>query len=392
MWECVWQNYQMGASPVSGTFFEQADGNNVDNQDTPLHPWRMNQNGDYWTYKAVAAQAAGQKYVCSIFLFGYQYDSVPFRLATNSRGMRQFVLAAVNSEFGPGSNSQPSIGGATPGTGSTGISFPVQKREAETVRRQWILHLLFDTRQVNGSASVEVYFDKPGVNATMDQLPHISMQQDQLPHLSMQQDQLPHLSMQQDQSQDSISNFIGAVSSFRNPMQMKAMQDNNHSMVMTGAVYLSDALLSHGCPSLNPQDVVPFLKAKLNWMVKLGGVTPISIDKVPSLKVGISSADITYSNKPDALPSYGQFSTHYDVTENKPSGFTIKDQDLVDSVPAPPIGGPVFTPGKPSESFEMNGPTTTVHVTQTIVVCPTQPPCNVMPSYPQATPYDGKHY
>jgi len=224
--------------------------------------------------------------------------------------------------------------------------------------------MTFDATQVAGSAEIQVYFSKPNTPSNVTSTP-FSNAPSNVTSTPFSNTTLP---------KTVNGDYVGSCASFQDDTTKQLM-----TMNITGAVYLSDALLDAGCPSLEPKDVVPYLKENIKWVVKKGGQEVVPLDLVPSLKVGVSSAEVTYSEKDTVLPVYGSFETHYDITEHKQCGFTYKDQDLVDSKPAPPVSGSGQEEPQPEEpepattpySTEVQAGITTIHVTSTTTVCPT---------------------
>lgn len=55
---------------------------------------------------------------------------------------------------------------------------------------------------------------------------------------------------------------------------------------------------------------------------------------MPSLKIGVSSAETTYNN---GVPKFGEWETHYEITQKKESGYVLADDAIIGSVPAPKV-------------------------------------------------------
>lgn len=330
MYQAIYPNRRLAPQPGSSTFARTVGPNTLDTVDTPLAPFR-HAGGRYLTSRDVSTAS-------SIWTYGYEYPEVPRSFSSNPTGLATFTRGRVNALYGSTS----------------------QRKRASPVghtRREWICHMTFDATQVAGSAEIQVYFSKSNTPSNVTST-----------HFS--NTTLP---------KTDNGDYVGSCASFQDDTTKHLM-----SMNITGAVYLSDALLEAGCPSLDPKDVVPYLKDNIKWVVKKGGEEVVSLDQVNSLKVGVSSAEVTYSEKETVLPVYGSFETHYDVTEHKKCGFTYKDKNLVDSKPAEPVAGS----GQPEEpqpeepqpeksepattscSTEVQAGVTTIHVTSTTTVCP----------------------
>ncbi|KAF8252413.1 Di-copper centre-containing protein [Wilcoxina mikolae CBS 423.85] len=364
MYQAVHPDRQMSPQPASGTFARQVSNGDMDDLDTPLAPFRHG-DGSYFTSNDVSS-------VDSIWDLGYAYTEVPASYRGDPQGLADFTTSRINALYRSGSsNAKRSVDG--------------------TQHREWICHVTFDATEIEGSAEVQVYFDKnqqatPSYGASLPEYTEPAK-----------------FSNSTGSGYDKDGHYVGACASFQDATTKMTMP-----MDITGVVFLTDALLEAGCASLEPKDVVPFLKSHLKWVVKKGGQEEVPLSKVPSLKVGVSSSEVTYPKEETKLPVYGTFETHYDVTEHKKCGFTKKDEKLVDSKPAPPVQGDssVGMPSYPDHtkeptsatacSTEVNGHLTTVHVTTYTTICPssmaTCPPA-VMPVttaftsiYPKVTP------
>jgi tyrosinase len=302
MYQAVHPGRLMSPRLASGNFARQVSGNDTDDINTPLAPFR-HPNGNYFTSNDVS-------YADSIWNFGYQYTEVPVSYKGNPSGLSAFTTSQVNALY-------------RDSTTSSKI-----KRDGGLKHREWICHMTYNAAELPSSAAVEIYFDKPSANGNGSYVPSGTgsiPKPTESPKYT--NDTTPYTSTL---SPDAF--YCGSASMLRDP-------DVKHMMKMdvNGAVYMSEALLEAGCPSLEPEDVVPFLKSRLRYIIRVGGVDEYPLSKMPSLKVGVSSAPVEYPAALDKLPTYGVFETHYDITELMKCGFTLLDKDLVDSVVAPVI-------------------------------------------------------
>jgi len=349
MYQAVHPDREMSPQPATGTFARRVNANSRDDLNTPLPPFR-HEDGSYFTSTDVSSAD-------SIWDFGYAYSEVPASYRGDPEGLSSFTTSRINALYGSGSSSNA-------------------KRSTEKGgRREWICHVTFDATEIEGSAEVQVYFDKS--QKKYEATPSYGSSLPEYTEAAKYSNATG--------TYEKDAHYVGACSSFQDETTKM-----NMPMDITGVVYLTDSLLEAGCASLEPKDVVPFLKSNLKWYVKKGGQEEIPLSKVPSLKVGVSSAEVTYPKEDTKLPVYGEFETHYDVTEKKKCGFTKGDENLVDSKPALPVKGdsndtpvdnsPVESsypdntkepmPTTTSCSTEVNGHVTTVHVTQYTTVCP----------------------
>ena len=324
--------------PATTTFSRRGGNGLRDDINTPLAPFRRS-NGAYYTSRDFSSAE-------SIWSFGYAYREVPTRFRGNPSGMRAFTSSEINRLYGPG---------------STGV-----KRATGFKRREWICHMTYDIGELEDSSMVKVYFDKPPSNGTYPSPSGTAM-----PPKSTN---TPNGNSTYEGPISADAYYVGSTASLKDP---------KHTMHMAtaGAVYLSDSLLEAGCKSLDPEDVVPFLKERLRWMVYIGGETEVPLTYLPSLKVGISSAEVEYSEDETKLPVYGEFLTHYDVTEKKECGFTHSDEDLVDSTPAEPVADAVVSL---LPTYNLPKPTYVAEEEPAYPTYPSEEPTSV-PTYEEST-------
>lgn len=308
MYQAVHPGRTLTPQPAAGNFARiVSNDNEVDDMNTPLAPFRK-ADASYFTSRDVSD-------VSSIWDFGYYYTEVPPSYRGNSAGLSAFTTSQVNSLYRSASASS-------------------KKRDGNFKRREWICHMAFNPSDVPGSAEVAIYFNNQKVsgvpisNSTGFASPSgVASGTGSLP-------QPTEAAKFTNGSNTESAYYVGSAASFHDAGVMSPIPMN-----MTGAVYLTDALIEAGCPSLDPKDVVPFLKTKLVWVIRLGGEQEIPLSQIPSLKVGVSSADVEYLADDTKLPVYGEFETHYDATEKKKGGFRKRDSDLVDSKPAARVPG-----------------------------------------------------
>ena len=100
-------------------------------------------------------------------------------------------------------------------------------------------------------------------------------------------------------------------------------------LVVSGTVPLThdlrEAVAAGHLASLEPADVLPYLKEKLNWRVTLfdGSETPAA--GVDGLVVSVVSTTVTAAGTEDELPVYsGVYETHPEATEGKPAGYAAE--------------------------------------------------------------------
>ena len=360
MYQAIHPDRKMEPQQASGTFHRRVTVGMRDDINTPLAPFRK-PNGNYYTSNDVSSAA-------SIWSLGYAYPEVPYSYQNRTASLPSFTTSRVNALYRP--------------AGST------TKRNVEIQRREWICHMTFDAGEIAGSADVQIFFDPkanvaPSAGPTAVGTGTAASGTGFIPFPT----KTPKFKNDTTSGIDSSAHFVGSAASFQDASMFGMKMD------ITGAVYMTDALLAAGCPSLEPSDVEPFLKKNLKWVIKLGGEQIIPLERVPSLKVGVSSAEAMYPANEETLAEFGEFTTHYSVTEDKKCGFTPDDAGLVHSRPEdePTYGAPSATEegpsyGSPTEASGEDSPVTsappasptevnTIHTTITVTVKATDCAC-----------------
>lgn len=103
----------------------------------------------------------------------------------------------------------------------------------------------------------------------------------------------------------------------------KCQRDRDASLTVTGTVPLTSALLqdiaAHRLSSLEPAEVVPYLRANLKWKVTLFNGDEQPLDEVPGLKVSVVSTKVKIGE--DGIPIYsGEYVTHSEITDGMTAG------------------------------------------------------------------------
>jgi hypothetical protein len=316
MYQAVNPGSKVEPQPATGSFSRiVTSSKQLDDINTPLNPFRKT-NGEYYTSNDVSDAS-------SIWKFGYAYPEVPSKYQSDtSSNLKKFTTSRINALYAPSTSSQ-------------------KKRDVASGKRtEWICHMTFDAAEIPGSAQVQVYFSQPYSKSNSSVVaPHRQFNSSVIsPYkhfnssvVSPSNSSVAHsFNSSTVGYSDSNGLYVGSASSFLDISMAGKM-----TMDITGAVYLTEAILAAGCPSLDAKDVTPFLRKNIKWIIKLGGEQEYPLDRVKSLKVGVSSADLNVPSQPEELPTYGKFETHIDVTANKVGGFVEKDLDLVDSTLAP---------------------------------------------------------
>jgi tyrosinase len=276
MYQAVYPGRVVTPQPASGTFARRVSPGDQDTIDTPLYPFRKS-NGALFTSRDVSSAA-------SIWQYGYAYPEVPSSFQGRPASeLSTFTRGRVNALYGPNTVSS---------------SASVAKRQAGGKKREWICHIVFAPAEVSGTAEVLVF--------------------------------LGNITASNPSDRKKEENLVGTGASFG---KQNAMTDTNRKI--TAAVPLTKALEDN---NVDPNDVkasVKFLAENLRWTMQKGE-SPIPIEDVSTLRVGVSSAEVT-PGQGDELPKWGEFETYYECTNKKKGGLTLVDSNIVDSKDKPKV-------------------------------------------------------
>ena len=109
----------------------------------------------------------------------------------------------------------------------------------------------------------------------------------------------------------------------------RCRDDRDDELIIAGAVPLTSALLQDiaagRLASLEPADVVPYLRSHLHWRVKLWTGEAYPIADVPGLKVSVCSSRVKIDE--EGIPAYsGVYTTHTEVTAGRVGGLGEDDE------------------------------------------------------------------
>jgi tyrosinase len=275
MYQAVYPNGRVTPQRRSPTY-ARPNTNGNDDINTPLNPFRRS-DGRYFTSQDVSTPS-------SIWRLRYAYPEVPARFnGMSAASLQSFTRGRINALYGPNSATRKMKRDAQDGSLVPDVA-PAPKR------REWICHIQFNVKELTGAATqVMIFLGNYSTNPAERQFE---------------------------------DNYIGAAASF-------TPQHNVMDKIVTSTVPLTDAL-EKKYDSLDPVKVVPELKKYLKWVVQ-GGTEEIDLEKLPSLKIGVSSAETTFT---DGLPNFGQWETHYEITQKKESGYVPADDAIIGSKPA----------------------------------------------------------
>ncbi|KAM5539434.1 hypothetical protein V8D89_006886 [Ganoderma adspersum] len=106
--------------------------------------------------------------------------------------------------------------------------------------------------------------------------------------------------------------YAGSFSAFTN--------GSAPDVVTEGYVHLNHALAKNdGVGTLDPHNVRPYLKDKLDWRVQLVDGTPVTIESLPSLEVVVVAVQLAMHDGELPVP-VGEPVLHRDITSGRPGG------------------------------------------------------------------------
>jgi tyrosinase len=128
-------------------------------------------------------------------------------------------------------------------------------------------------------------------------------------------------------------NLVGTAAIFANDVAttgcQRCLDNNDKKLTVTGAVPLTGALLDRiaDVKSLEPSDVIPYLKKNLHWRVHKVDQEHTNVPRaeVPDLKVGVTSCVVQLPATPHSLPVYERYTPVSEITKDTISGITEDD-------------------------------------------------------------------
>ncbi|KAI9867655.1 MAG: hypothetical protein M1813_008455 [Trichoglossum hirsutum] len=124
-------------------------------------------------------------------------------------------------------------------------------------------------------------------------------------------------------SNNATSGPVGVAPIFIGQMESKGIDTH-----VNATIPLTEALKSRGHGSLEPEDVVPTLKAELFWTIeKVGNTGNIPPESIPSLRVAVFSREASYAT--NKIPTKGDSTPYYDATTGKPGGLKEGDPPIL---------------------------------------------------------------
>jgi tyrosinase len=273
MWQAIWpQKATLTPQRSRPTFGNPSS--SQDTIDTRLTPFHKG-NGNYYTSRDVIRAD-------SIWNLRYAYPEVPARFRGQSTSsLAAFTRSQANSKYCQAGGSRK----RDVDTSDTIAPLPTKYRE-------WMLHVQWNNQDLTGKATEFLMF--------------IGNQTEQDP-MKLQED----------------PNYVGYAAAF-------TRQDDIMNVTIGNSIPLTNTL-KKTIDTLDTLKVVAYLKLGLNWRIRCDGEL-VDLAQVPSLKIGVSSAPTNIS--PDGIKEYGDWETHYEITETKEAGYVPADDSQIGSTVA----------------------------------------------------------
>ncbi|KAI5792061.1 hypothetical protein FPQ18DRAFT_389582 [Pyronema domesticum] len=311
------------ATPV---FARRVNAQTMDTIDTPLWPFRK-ANRQYYTSRDVST--AG-----SIWGLGYAYPEVPVSYQNSPQeDLASFVTSRINALYSPASSpAAPGARALVPGVNAVerqeySVQYQTQAAKKPDnafsaiaapgngkTSREWLCHFVFTPAEIGAGASpqLDVYFANAS-NAT-----------------TRATDAVASLIENPAFNRTSGDYYVGSGAGIGKLEYTEA----DRNMKITATVPLNQALTDMNIDPNNVAACVKYLADNLVWRIMSDGGGVVDLAKVPSLKVGVSSAEVTYGAAHE-LPKWGKWETYYEVTEKKSCGLMTGDSALLGSASAP---------------------------------------------------------
>ncbi|KAG9037933.1 hypothetical protein FS837_001347 [Tulasnella sp. UAMH 9824] len=115
-------------------------------------------------------------------------------------------------------------------------------------------------------------------------------------------------------------NYVGSFDTYFDDTSYSSQGSSSGGVLIQGFVNLSRALVKQGgLQTLEPANVIPYLKSNLNWCAQKSNGDPVDLHDLPSLEVMVLEIPLTL--KPgDRIPQAGSPKEHPDVTHGKQGG------------------------------------------------------------------------
>jgi len=256
--------------------------NTVEVATTPLTPFR-NAAGQFHTSNSARSTAT----------FGYSYPEIPdWNYQGNPAGLTQYVAGKVQSLYGS--------------TTQQVQQSSVQKRDSadssslvnDNKYFDWRVDVHANKMVLGGSYFVHVFLGQPSSDPS---------------------------------AWSSQPELVGDYVVFTNKSPSKPDAGNvcrKKDNMISGSVFLTQALLNKigEVGSLNPEDVVKYVKNNIQWRISDMNDNPIDVSSVCDLRVSVSAAQVTLpgagGSGPTAniLPTYGEYVQYTKITQGKPAG------------------------------------------------------------------------
>jgi len=266
-------------------------GTNED-QFTPLTPFR---NAQGFLYDSQSVR--------QISYFGYSYPELnDWRYHNNPSGYRSHIIQQVNSLYGSTSQQLAAAlnkrddGLASESAQGNATATAVDNSVQNSMYYDWKVDIHTNKLACGGSYFVHIFLGIPS-------------------------DDPKQWSFQKELAGD----FVVFVNKMEDAPCLRNEDCPRENNLVSGVVPITQALLDRivDVGSLNPSDVVPYLKKTITWKVSLMNDTSIAVEHVADLKISVSAAVVTLPPKDKVdteFPTYGPYKFYEEVTTGRAGG------------------------------------------------------------------------
>lgn len=288
MWQALYPNawITQGQNNPYGTY--GVPPNTIEVATTPLTPFR-NAAGAFHTSNSARSTAS----------FGYSYPEIPdWNYQNNPAGLTQYVAGKVQSLYGSTTTQVQQSGTAKRDTSSdNSTATAIDNSVNDGKYYDWRVDVHANKMVLGGSYFVHVFLGQPAADPA---------------------------------SWSSQPELVGDYVVFTNKSPSKPDAGNvckKKDNLVSGSVFLTQALLNQiaAVGSLNPDDVVKYVKKNIQWRISDMNDVPIDVSSVCDLKISVSAAQVTLPSGGAILPTYGDYVKYTKITQGKPAGANTTD-------------------------------------------------------------------
>ncbi|KAK4231718.1 hypothetical protein QBC38DRAFT_439739 [Podospora fimiseda] len=281
MWQLLFPESWVTPAPAVLNSYTTARGQ-IQNSSTPLTPFFINNNGNFWTSDGVR----------DFTQFGYTYAELPIGPNNSIRAQARDVRKAINRLYGTSSPANLFLNELrSQGIRDNSRKKPTGKRNVAAavfsgnLYREWIANIKVRKQALDGPFTIHFFFGSPPSDS--DPL-----------------------------SWTAAPNHVGTMGVFAaDKFGMGGMEMDG--LDISGTVPLTTALMNEisagGLATLDQEDVEMFLKTNLVKKVLGPGAKVWDVNKVEGLRIGIASSTVRAPTSDDELPVWGEVEVLFEL-------------------------------------------------------------------------------